>query len=216
MSTENKFDEHRIKKLFAECIRAWGLDSQQFQLVEETGELLQALSKIRRKKSIEALENFAGEIADVEIMLTQMKQIYLIEKEVEEIKLQKLERLEKRLIEYQNNIDHNTFLATDFTCENCLNGKHDLCTLEEYIPGERVIVKPCKCIVCKEKNYYLREPLFPVNNFDADMIFKINGQNNFGSPAAENKNICDHCKKGECKKCTLSFPKCECDCNNPF
>lgn len=51
----------------------YGLSSQMDQTVEECAELIQALNKYKRNTCISTKENILEEIADVEIMLEQMK-----------------------------------------------------------------------------------------------------------------------------------------------
>lgn len=54
-------------------VNHYGIDNQLDILVEECGELIQAVSKYKRSKGAEAeLEHLAEEMADVEIMLEQI------------------------------------------------------------------------------------------------------------------------------------------------
>lgn len=64
-----------------------GIMTQKQKAIEELGELIVALAKDSD------LYNITEEIADVEIMLTQLKMIYDNEEEVENIKEYKIERL---------------------------------------------------------------------------------------------------------------------------
>ena len=97
----------------------YGYDAQSRQLIEEMAELTQAINKLWRHeqsvkskddyemeemliitdKNIECLQNIHSELADVEIMITQLKYLMNCEKEVEQIIEQKLnwklERIEK-------------------------------------------------------------------------------------------------------------------------
>ena len=62
--------------------------------IEEMAELTQAISKLKRGLT----HNVEEEVADVEIMLEQVRMMFLVDaKKIDEIKKQKLERLEKRL-----------------------------------------------------------------------------------------------------------------------
>lgn len=81
--------------IFETAIKKYGDFAQMFMSIEEMGELIQALSKNFR--GIENVNNIAEEIADVEIMIDQLKIIFGVEKEVEEFRTIKLERLKKRL-----------------------------------------------------------------------------------------------------------------------
>lgn len=68
----------------------YGYEAQSNQLVEECAELIQAVSKYRRARGTEqetplkeqvALDNLIEEIADVEIMLEQIKHLLKIPEE---------------------------------------------------------------------------------------------------------------------------------------
>lgn len=80
------------EKLYKNAILNFGKTTQQIVAMEECGELIQAISK--RLRCVES--NIEEEIADVEIMLEQLKLI-ADNKVVEEIKEQKLKRLKDRL-----------------------------------------------------------------------------------------------------------------------
>ena len=70
------------------AIDTFGVANQQLKAVEEMGELIQAISKALIGKE----HNVEEEIADVEIMLTQLKIMYDIKK-IEEWKEFKINRL---------------------------------------------------------------------------------------------------------------------------
>lgn len=92
-----------------ETAKYYGYEAQSNQLTEECAELIQAVSKYRRavaglgqpvtedKKAV-ALENLIEEIADVEIMLEQVKYLLRIpEEELEAVKLYKVKRTRERI-----------------------------------------------------------------------------------------------------------------------
>lgn len=88
-------------KALEECVDTWGVDTQLFMLVEECGELLQAVSKVRRNGTTEAQDNLEEEVADVLIMLYQT--IYMFDLDhVQEIMDQKQDRLTKRLEDWNS------------------------------------------------------------------------------------------------------------------
>ena len=99
------------KKLFEKAVLKWGVQPQINQAMEECAELIQALNKFSRHKLIDPT-NLIEEIADVEIMLSQIKFIidYVVpfnsldlrttEDKVKEAKLQKLDNLKKLLKNY--------------------------------------------------------------------------------------------------------------------
>jgi len=82
--------------LYAKALLKWGMDSQLNILQEECGELIVAISKLRRSK-YRRKSYVAEEIADVRIMINQIVLGLEIEKQVEKFTLLKLKRLEKRL-----------------------------------------------------------------------------------------------------------------------
>lgn len=85
--------EERIE-LYRKAIGNYGEAAQQIVAMEECSELIQAISKKLRGRET----NLEEEIADVEIMLEQLK-LMSNESLIEEIKESKLQRLEKRLNE---------------------------------------------------------------------------------------------------------------------
>ena len=88
------------KKILTQAIIQWGPKSQEDMVVEECAELLKALMKFRRSNSLSAkkcLLEMADEIADVEIMLEQLKIMHELHENVESIKVFKLKRLIERL-----------------------------------------------------------------------------------------------------------------------
>lgn len=88
------------ENLFDKCLAKWGLNSQILMLAEEAGELSVAtLHLLRDKKRKEALNNFAEEIADVELMLQEIKYYLNISDLIKKYRKQKIERLEALLNE---------------------------------------------------------------------------------------------------------------------
>ena len=89
------------------AVEKFGIDIQQIVAMEELGELIQAISKIARwecnqLEDVETLsgyiDNLAEEIADVEIMLEQLKQSYGCHIQADDYKRRKIEKL-KSLVE---------------------------------------------------------------------------------------------------------------------
>lgn len=79
--------------VYIEAIKKYGEQAQEGVAQEECAELIQAISKKHRGKK----HNIPEEIADVEIMLEQLKIINDCFCDVENIKQEKVARLEKRL-----------------------------------------------------------------------------------------------------------------------
>lgn len=92
-----------------ENAKYYGYEAQSSQLIEECAELIQAVNKYRRavarlgepveedKRDV-ALDNLKEEIADVEIMLEQIKYLLQIpEEDLQGIKLFKVNRTRERI-----------------------------------------------------------------------------------------------------------------------
>jgi NTP pyrophosphatase (non-canonical NTP hydrolase) len=75
------------------AIDLYGRERQEQLCIEECAELIQAINKKHRGKQ----HNIPEEIADVEIMLYQVKEINGCAEEVERIKKEKLERLAAKM-----------------------------------------------------------------------------------------------------------------------
>lgn len=80
--------------IYKQAIEKWGEDKQIDMIVEETGELLQALMKYRRGKP----HNVEEELADVQIMIQQLKFMFDFDL-YQEFKFDKIQRLKLRLKE---------------------------------------------------------------------------------------------------------------------
>lgn len=92
-----------LSEMNKQTAKYYGYRAQSNQLVEECAELIQAVSKYRRavtedKKAV-ALENLIEEIADVEIMLEQVKYLLQISAdEIEAMKIFKVNRTKERML----------------------------------------------------------------------------------------------------------------------
>ncbi|MDB8553900.1 hypothetical protein [Turicibacter sanguinis] len=89
------------------AVETFGVEIQQIVAMEELGELIQAISKIARwecsqSEDLETLfkyiDNLSEEIADVEIMLEQLKQCHGCHIQVNNHKRKKLDKL-KSMVE---------------------------------------------------------------------------------------------------------------------
>ncbi len=65
----------RHSELYRRCYRKWGIGAQVDMVVEECSELIQAISKGKRKGLSEVQVNLTEELVDVEIMVEQLKVI---------------------------------------------------------------------------------------------------------------------------------------------
>lgn len=85
--------------IYEEAIKKWGAESQVLMAIEELGELIVVLSKLGRDKNSSDIYDIIEEIADVEIMIEQLKVIFKIHDEVIIEKRGKLKKLRKYLDE---------------------------------------------------------------------------------------------------------------------
>lgn len=98
-------NEQEEKELYEKAINTWGLEKQSLMLIEEMAELTKAIIKCNRTKPpygspsdfVQNYNNLLEEIADVDIVLSQVKNAYKSEA-IEKFKQEKLERL-KKLVE---------------------------------------------------------------------------------------------------------------------
>ena len=81
-------------KLYNRALNKYGIINQEWMLVEECGELLNAFAKLRRGRA--SKEDIITELADVHIMVEQMACFFGLE-EFQAEKERKLARLEERL-----------------------------------------------------------------------------------------------------------------------
>ena len=88
-----ELDEDTIAIL---CISKWGENEQIRQTIEECAELIVELSKKDRVINGSSEDDICNELADVEIMLNQMRHIY-DGKQIDKIKNRKLKKLNKRV-----------------------------------------------------------------------------------------------------------------------
>lgn len=108
MATDAELKQIQIDKYTRKQAEQFGLENRMIQCTEECGELIQALSKYQRilhgdktcqTDMCHAEYMIVDEIADVELLLEQIKYLLGNEREVRERKLYKLDRTEQRLLE---------------------------------------------------------------------------------------------------------------------
>ena len=99
--------KHRYYKTIIEQADQFGLENRLLQCTEEAGELIQALSKYQRIQQgdktcrtnmCHAEYMIAEEMADLEICLKQLKYLLGNTEQVEQIKEEKVQRTEQRLL----------------------------------------------------------------------------------------------------------------------
>ena len=86
-------EEEKIE-LFREVLEAWGIENQVFMVMEESGEMLNALAKANRGRVTK--EDVITELVDVSIMMEQMA-VHFGYDEFKAEKERKLKRLKERL-----------------------------------------------------------------------------------------------------------------------
>lgn len=83
------------REIYLQAIRKWGSDMQTQVAIEEMSELTKEICKAYRGQ--ENVRAIADEIADVTIMIEQLRIIYDVEEEVEKRIKFKADRLKKRI-----------------------------------------------------------------------------------------------------------------------
>ena len=89
---DKKFTKDEEIVICNKAINSYGNASQKIKAIEEMGELIQAISK----SLLDGENNVEEEIADVEIMLTQLKIMYNLS-DIENWRNYKLNRLKERV-----------------------------------------------------------------------------------------------------------------------
>ena len=87
------------KQVFNRIIAFFGDESQKIMAIEEMSELIKELTKELRDRG--DVEHIAEEIADVEIMLSQLKIIYNVHDKVASVRDYKLNRISKIMDELE-------------------------------------------------------------------------------------------------------------------
>ncbi len=82
------------RKLYQQAIKDWGVTNQMFMVMEETGEMLNALAKVNRNRSTN--HEVITEVVDVWVLMEQMAEVFGWEEFEKELDF-KLERLKGRL-----------------------------------------------------------------------------------------------------------------------
>lgn len=93
--TEKEMMPMNKLEILRRAIETYGAQAQELMLLEEMSELQKEICKYRRGN--DNRNQIAEEIADVEIMLEQMKMIFCCGDAVSLYRIQKLKRLERRL-----------------------------------------------------------------------------------------------------------------------
>lgn len=105
------------------AVEAYGKEHQLIICMEEMAELTKELSKNLRGHN--NLQDISEEVADVEIMLEQVKVIFDLKEEVSEAKEAKLLRLQKRIIRDTGEQDYATSLTRKWLDDHTQKAVHD-------------------------------------------------------------------------------------------
>ena len=92
---DDLLDEYTEKDIFRSAIETYGAVMQITVAFEEMSELQKELCKYIR--CIGSQENIAEEIADVEIMMEQMKMLFFFFSDVLQVREKKVKRLKERM-----------------------------------------------------------------------------------------------------------------------
>ena len=87
-------DKNERRALYRKAIEMWGVPAQVMMVVEEVGEMLNALAKFNRDRSTP--QEIITELVDVWILMEQMAVVFGVE-QFEKEKEYKLQRLKERL-----------------------------------------------------------------------------------------------------------------------
>ena len=98
----NTFDYDARKAVYEDAIATWGAENQEKMVIEEMSELAKEICKHWRGSS--NLDAIADEIADVTIMLEQLRLIYGLNDTVGE-------HMDKKIARLKNRLDRYTFLS---------------------------------------------------------------------------------------------------------
>ena len=124
----------KSKKL-EKILNHYGFENQREILVEECAELIQAVSKLKRNNQ-RISDNFIEELADVSIMIEQMK-LSLCDKEKEKFKTFKREKILRQILRISDKpLNRN---CTNCSVSDCSkrSGKEKYCG--NYRPSKNLI-----------------------------------------------------------------------------
>lgn len=83
--------------IYEATIQKWGRQSQMDMAVEECAEFIKAVNKFKRNAAASTLSDLCSEVADVEIMMEQMRVMLQKDGLIDKVKAEKLERLQNLL-----------------------------------------------------------------------------------------------------------------------
>ncbi len=144
--------------IIKKAINTYGIDAQVLMAIEEMSELTKALCKERRTRNVDdlsvrskAMANIAEEIADVQIMLDQLRVIF--DAETENIEIKKLSRLANRLASHEPCPvcgPFNEYCAEEFDAYVPVSSEGDIMERDAK-PGEEWVYHAKYCPNCGRK-----------------------------------------------------------------
>ena len=104
METPGEYNLRKInnmtpEELYQQAFSLWGSKAQIEIAIEEMAELIQVLVRFGRSRADASEDNVREEIADVEIMIEQLKLLFGAST-INGIKISKLHRLRKRILKF--------------------------------------------------------------------------------------------------------------------
>ena len=112
------------KDVYNKVKQTWGIDAQVIKAVEELAELIKELSKFLLDDG--NMEHITEEMADVEIMIEQLKLIFENKEAVKAVKKAKIQRLSDRLDEEEKIVK---------ACTNCRKHIKLICRRHSICPN---------------------------------------------------------------------------------
>lgn len=85
------------KDVLNDAVETWGIQSQVSMVIEEMAELIVELNKYYFRRKLNRKSRLIEEVADCELMLTQIRYILASDKQIDECKKFKIERLKGRI-----------------------------------------------------------------------------------------------------------------------
>ena len=110
---KTRIDETVVEQILDDAINHFGIEKQKIQTTSELGELIRAITKHQLDPNLDRLVELSDEMADVEIMLKQLKKILKNKDMVARRTEYKLKRLKK----YIQDDQENTFVDNGFIGE---------------------------------------------------------------------------------------------------
>lgn len=145
----NQIERNEAYELF---LNTWGKTQQMIMVLEETAELQKEITKNLRGR--DNVESIIEEIADVEIMLEQLKFIFKIDQAV--IDEQKESKIKRAMPEANLIKNQETKQEPESKCKKCIYlwQKEVVITPGKY-PTNGVYISSSPCVSCREYSNFI-------------------------------------------------------------